>query len=216
VADRPRNTQKIMENSSVFDLNDAMRRWRRDMSASPALRAHDLDELEFHLRDSVALLQTKGLSAREAFWVAKSRVGTNDALDCEFEKVNAEQVWLNRALWMVIGSVAIGALFDLVSTLVTLSAVAVHRWTGEDHFLGLLSTVVYFVAFIGLLSLVWRSGRRGNGVVWQIRGWMRIHRLPQPSACSCLSYSTERAIWAQTSLRLRVCQCPPTLRSSVS
>jgi len=145
------------------------------MSASPALRPDDLDELEFHLRDSVALLQSKGLSAREAFWVAKSRVGTNDALDCEFGKVNADQVWLNRALWMVLGLVAMGMLSTLLSALANLSTVVVHNLTGEERLLGPLSLIVYLAAFIGLLLLVWRSGRRSNGIVWQIGSWMKTH-----------------------------------------
>jgi hypothetical protein len=164
-----------MENSTQFDLNEAMRQWRENLSASPAFRPADLDELEFHLRDSVALLQTKGLSAREAFWVAKSRVGTNDALDCEFGKVNAEQVWLNRALWMVIGSLAIRTLSSLVSVLVYLAAVAVHELTKEERLLGPFILVVQLVALIGLVLLAWRSARRNNGVVWRMGGWMKAH-----------------------------------------
>ncbi len=173
--DRPHNTHQAMENSTQFDLNEALRQWRENLSASPVFRPADLDELEFHLRDSVAALQTKGLSAREAFWVAKSRVGTNDTLDCEFGKVNAEQIWLNRALWMLIGLVAIRTLSSLVSVLVNLAAVAVHELTKEERLLGPFILVVQLVALIGLVLLAWRSARRNNGVVWQIGGWMKAH-----------------------------------------
>jgi hypothetical protein len=164
-----------MENSTPFDLNEAMRQWRQIMSASPAFHPDDLDQLECHLRDSVAVLQTKGLSAREAFWVAKSRVGTIDELNCEFGKVNAEQVWLNRALWMVFGSVAIGVLSGVVSILVNLSAVAVFTLTGESRLLGPIGLVVYIGTFIGLLHWLWRSGRQSNGTVCHIGGWIKTH-----------------------------------------
>ena len=71
-----------MENSTQFDLKDAIRQWRDSLAAAPACRPDDLDQLESHLRDSVMTLQTTGLSLREAFWVAKSRLGTNDQLSC--------------------------------------------------------------------------------------------------------------------------------------
>jgi len=175
VDDRPHNTHQAMENSTQFDLNEAMRQWREDLSASAVFRPADLDELEFHLRDSVAALQTKGLSAREAFWLAKSRVGTNEALDCEFGKVNAKQVWLNRALWMVIGWLAIRTLSCLGSVLVNLAAVTVHELTKGEHLLGPFILVVQVVALIGLVLLVWRSAKRNSGVVWRMGGWMTAH-----------------------------------------
>ena len=100
MADRPFNPHQAVAPATPFDLSDAMRPWRENLSGSPALRAEDVDELESHLRDSIASLETRGLSAREAFWVGASRIGPTDGLDSEFAMLNAERVWLDRAEWL--------------------------------------------------------------------------------------------------------------------
>jgi len=92
-----------MENPTAFDLNPAIQHWRKNLAQSPALRRENLDELELHLRDSIAALQVRGLSATEAFSVATMRIGKGNALDAEFGKVNGQAVWLDRILWMLIG-----------------------------------------------------------------------------------------------------------------
>src|SRR5690242_4946513 len=102
VARRPRNFDQIMENPTPFDLNLALQAWRENLAAQPTFRAENLDELESHLRDSVATLQTRGLSADEAFLIATRRVGTGSQLATEFGKVNQPAVWLDRFLWILI------------------------------------------------------------------------------------------------------------------
>ena len=100
---RPHHTRKIMESPSPFDLNDAIRRWHRSLSESPAFRADDLEELESHARGSVATLVASGLSEEEAFFVATRRMGNAESLREEFAKVNSGHLWLHRALWMLGG-----------------------------------------------------------------------------------------------------------------
>jgi hypothetical protein len=177
VADCPCNTYEIMENPTQFDLNEAIQNWRRNMAASPAFQPDDLDELEFHLHDSIRSLRSKGLSDYEAFWLAKNRLGPGDLLDCEFGKVNAERVWLNRALWMVIGSLAIGALSSLASIIVALATIGVHELRMQERLLGPFSMIAYVFTLVGLFLLVWRSGQQSNGLIWRIDGWMRTHRI---------------------------------------
>lgn len=92
-----------MKQQAPFDLNCAIQDWRESLAQSPAFRSENLDELEAHLRDSVAKLQTRGLSAEEAFMVAAKRIGENGLLEKEFAKVNTRTVWLDRVLWMLIG-----------------------------------------------------------------------------------------------------------------
>lgn len=101
--ERPRNPDQTMETTTPFDLNLTIQRWRENLAQSPAFQSENLNELESHLRDSVATLQTRGLSAEEAFMVATRRVGHNHALEAEFGKVNRRTVWLDRILWMLIG-----------------------------------------------------------------------------------------------------------------
>jgi hypothetical protein len=164
-----------MENSTQFDLKDAIRQWRDSLAASPACRTEDLDQLESHLLDSVATLQTKGLSPREAFWVAKSRLGTNDELSCEFAKVNAGQIWFDRALWMLMGFLLLRSINALADGLSNLAAILLHGFGGQDHLLGPVCLIVSLGASAGMLLLVWRSGRQRNGVVSCVVHWMKCH-----------------------------------------
>jgi len=76
-----------------FDLNLAFQNWRENLQQSPHLRAENLDELESHLRDSVKVLQTKGLTADEAFMIGIRRVGTADALEDQFAAENGARGW---------------------------------------------------------------------------------------------------------------------------
>jgi len=91
-----------MENPTAFDLNHAVQSWRENLATSPSFRGENLDELESHLRDSIATLQNRGLSADESFLIATRRIGADGALAAEFGKVNQSAVWLDRFLWILI------------------------------------------------------------------------------------------------------------------
>ena len=91
-----------METTTPFDLNQAILKWRDGLAQSPAIRGENLDELEVHLRDSVATLRARDLSADEAFLIATKRVGNGAVLGKEFGKVNAANVWVERCLWVLI------------------------------------------------------------------------------------------------------------------
>ncbi len=92
-----------METQTAFDLNTAIGRWRDSLVQSPQLRPEDLDELEAHLRDSMAALRAAGLSEEEGFLIATRRLGAASALAPEFAKVNGREVWITRVLWMLTG-----------------------------------------------------------------------------------------------------------------
>lgn len=93
-----------MENPTPFELDQAIQRWRENLAQWPAFRRENLCELETHLRDSIAALQSRELSAAEAFLVATRRIGNAGALENEFGKFNSSAIWLERALWILIGS----------------------------------------------------------------------------------------------------------------
>ena len=168
-----------MENATQFDLNDALRQWREKMAASPTFRGADLDELEAHLRDSIQSLQTRGLSAHEAFWVAGSRLGENDLLEREFEKVNTERVWLNRVLWMVVGSIGIGLLSRSATTLIDFLTLGTYgllpEYVGKPnpHLMGWFNLVANLVLLVGLIVWAFRSGKRNGGFLRRLGKWSR-------------------------------------------
>ena len=92
-----------MENSPPFDLNNAINCWRDGLYQAPHFREDNLDELEAHLRDSVAEFQSRGLTNEEAFLLGTRRLGQPAGLELEFGKINRGQVWLHRLLWMLVG-----------------------------------------------------------------------------------------------------------------
>ena len=105
-----------METKTAFDLNTAIQRWREHLGQSPCFRRENLDELEVHLRDAIAALRGTALSEEEAFLVATRRLGGASALEPEFAKVNGKEVWLNRLLWMLVGSLLLPLLHSCAST----------------------------------------------------------------------------------------------------
>jgi len=94
---------QTMEDPTSFDLNQAVALLAGEPGPVAGFHGDNLVELESHLAESVAVLQARGLSAEEAFWVATRRVGPDPQLAVEFAKVNGGAVWLDRVLWMLVG-----------------------------------------------------------------------------------------------------------------
>ena len=95
-----------MESSPIFDLNEAIRRWRERLIGQRSFGADDLEELENHLRESVSELQAGSLSLEEAFLVATERLGSERRLAEGYAKTNVRRIWTGRAAWMLGGVVA--------------------------------------------------------------------------------------------------------------
>ena len=76
-----------MEKPAAFDLNRSLHEWRAQLVASPSVTRENLDELETHLRESVARLRQIGLSEQEAWIIAEMRLGQTGALGKEFKKI---------------------------------------------------------------------------------------------------------------------------------
>ena len=71
----------------VFDLEKAIRAWRRPYEISPAFLDEDVDELESSLRDRVDAFRSDGLPEEEAFRAAVGRMGGLGEADLEYRKV---------------------------------------------------------------------------------------------------------------------------------
>lgn len=98
-----------MENPTSFDLNEAIRRWRAEFGSPSSLSAVEVEELEAHLRDHVAGLQAGGMTPEAAFAAAVKQLGERQRVATEFAKINPQRIWLERAIWMVIGVVLLEA-----------------------------------------------------------------------------------------------------------
>ncbi len=113
-----------MNDSSIFDLESAIRHWRSELQQLPAFSNANVEELEGHLRDAIAALQKQSLNQEEAFWLARRRLGSAERLEREFRPVNTAHIWQQRMLWMVAGFLIILSLNSGVASVVRLMLVA--------------------------------------------------------------------------------------------
>ena len=70
----------------MFDLEQAITKWRQQMLAAGIKTPVPLEELESHLRDDVEQQIRTGLDARKAFRAGVKRLGQADPLTKEFAK----------------------------------------------------------------------------------------------------------------------------------
>jgi len=74
-------------------LEEQILQWRQYLRRRRAIHAPDVEELEGHLRDQMAMLTEAGLSGDEAFLIAIKRMGNLDALSREFAHEHSERLW---------------------------------------------------------------------------------------------------------------------------
>ena len=158
--------------ATPFDLDRAIQQWRESLAESPAFRAENLDELESHLRDGISLLKERDCAADEAFLIGRRRMGNGQLLGTEYSKVNSREIWLSRALWMLIGI----QLFDLAKSLdqtvcsgtyafgIKFLASAVDP-SDIPFCTGLLGGLIHLLTFALILVAGWRLlTRKGNRI----------------------------------------------------
>src|SRR5215467_5349864 len=90
----------------MFNLEQAILDWRRQMAARGIEAPGVLDELESHLRDDVEEQVRAGLGEQHAFDAAVQRIGESKTLKTEFHKVNRlrdNSLWLKiLAAWLIV------------------------------------------------------------------------------------------------------------------
>jgi hypothetical protein len=74
-------------------LEEQITQWRGYLRRRRAIHGPDVEELESHLRDQVAMLTEAGLTGDEAFLVAVKRMGSLNELSREFAREHSERLW---------------------------------------------------------------------------------------------------------------------------
>jgi ABC-type antimicrobial peptide transport system permease subunit len=77
----------------MFELEQAIRKWKKDLAKSQALEDTYISELEAVLRDEVADRVRRGESVEEAFRLASSGMGQAKDIAAEFAKVRSSRRW---------------------------------------------------------------------------------------------------------------------------
>ena len=82
----------------MFDLNKAIKRWRKILNKNDALEDGYKEELENHLRDKIDYLMRLGSSEKEAFEEATKKIGEAHAIGSEYFKTDTRHI-NGRAPW---------------------------------------------------------------------------------------------------------------------
>jgi hypothetical protein len=91
------------ETLNMFDLEQSIAEWRRQMLASGIKTPMPLDELESHLREDIRALVSAGNPADQAFQLAISRLGSPGPLRTEFNKLKNPAWWPVRiGTWLFV------------------------------------------------------------------------------------------------------------------
>ncbi|EEF62679.1 permease prefix domain 1-containing protein [Pedosphaera parvula] len=97
----------------MFNLDQAITEWRRQMVAGGIKSPEALEELESHLRDEVEQQMRLGASGQQAFEVAVQRIGQANALKEEFQKVGVSKTVLPRGVKTVLAVIFAGSILAL-------------------------------------------------------------------------------------------------------
>ena len=118
----------------MFKLEEAIARWRQEMTIAGIRSTEWLDELEGHLREDFEHSIHSGLSPEKAFEGAVQRLGQGSALAGEFQKSQkaARRQWIYRGLYLGLGAFGLAVAFGYFLMLpFTITATAAYmKWLG--------------------------------------------------------------------------------------
>lgn len=80
----------------MFDLEQSITEWRKQMLAAGIKIPVPLDELESHLREEIERQMKTGLSKCQAFEIAARQIGQPSALKNEFKKTSIKTRYISQ------------------------------------------------------------------------------------------------------------------------
>jgi hypothetical protein len=99
----------------MFDLEQSIADWRRQMLAAGFKTPVPMKELETHLREEIDVQTNSGLAERTAFEAAVQQIGNANMLKNEFEKVDEAKRLRERKQMQIVFFASLG----IVSLFVT-------------------------------------------------------------------------------------------------
>jgi hypothetical protein len=146
----------------MSQLEELLQHWKRDLRPMEGLRPLDVEELEQHVRDSIADLTAKGLNDEEGFLIATRRLGEHCSLGGEFAKVNGSHIWTRRAFWMLAGYLLMQICGMFVSGVVSLGQVSAVMMGGNGTVLACVSIGLTVAFWIGVFLWFRRWAHAGH------------------------------------------------------
>jgi hypothetical protein len=137
----------------MFNLEQSIAEWRRQMSAGGVQNSTVLDELESHVREDVERQMRAGIDAQKAFAAAVQRIGPASALKNEFRKSTAAGIAEKMMVGTAVLVLAFGAFLSIATLLLCYSTVA-ERAVGFIVISLTFGTICIWPAFINLLPVI--------------------------------------------------------------
>src|SRR5262245_56925287 len=107
----------------MFELEQTISVWRREMLAAGVKTPVPLEELERHLREAIERQMKSGTSAEKAFEISVRQMGGSQILNREFEKT--ERTIMKKPLIILVGILAV-----LVGTAMIMPAAHLYKEQG--------------------------------------------------------------------------------------
>jgi hypothetical protein len=145
----------------MFNLEQSIAEWRRQMLAAGIKTPMPLEELESHLREEIGQRMKSGDSPEKAFEISLKQIGRAKVLKCEFEKIESTR---DRK---------IGAITVLAGLVVMLRVLIRHHEMGGHWKMDQIGWMVFsgiIIAFgLGPLLFNFKLGHR-NVRLWKLTG----------------------------------------------
>jgi hypothetical protein len=147
----------------MFDLEQSIAEWRKQMLAAGIQSPEPLEELEVHLREEIERQTHLGINAQTAFDLAVQKIGHADLLKTEFKKAAGFSKWLSGnetapvlrilgLLWLIISGNGSFNIIRLVADEIREPDLPTMSNVGVSLFLWLLLGFVYlFGVWAGIL-----------------------------------------------------------------
>ena len=170
----------------MSDVNTYIEQWKKCLNKAGSYNAENIEELEGHLRDSTENLINQGLSEKEAFMVASSRLGYSSIFTEEVNEETGILVWGRWVVLMLLGCliVQVGGqlssvvlfLFQIVAALTSAPPVII---TGIAIGIRVVFTIVLIAIIFTGPMLYLKSSKlkkivNGSRVLWIILGIVAI------------------------------------------
>jgi hypothetical protein len=135
----------------MFDLEESVAEWRRQMLATGIRSPVTLDELELHLREEIERLTQSGLGEPAAFTTAVKNLGPAQALRDEFANAGGMNLMKRKKLAGFFNAAVLG-----IYTLASICAMFKYRLSAGEW----LSCLAAQAALLSGCYLIWRYGAR--------------------------------------------------------
>jgi len=133
----------------MFDLEQSITEWRRQMLTAGIKTPVPLDELEIHLREEIERQIKSGLDVQGAFETAMQKVGTANLLNKEFEKVHGAKEMRDWKLKQILFAGSLSAISLLIATLLLFKMGSLRDMTPALQMSGLASLALMILLVVG-------------------------------------------------------------------